>query len=502
MEELDEIWDSAQKFPDVVDDSTERIDVDSFIQIYRDIDDIFEDEEEDGYDVIQQNDVDISNNNEQSSSVVKDDDDIFDELEDDVKTMPDNDEEELRVAFKSICDEMESLTYENLKQWSEIQDLFSEGMLGEDEFDKIWQDTPKMVEGQIESTDLKGFLAFNNALDQLFEFEEGDEGDERNDGLSVDVDINVDAPPVSSQPKKDLKIIYGDDLPPGVIFSELCDENFLMGIDDLKRWGDLQDMLKEGDISSLELQNFYEKIPKASENDNKLDEEGFIELYNQIDALFEEDDAIDEVPEQNLATLYKEALFELLASIESDDEKSSCGIDCTDNEINKVLNIVSELETVPENVVLSGDKDIQPKDIEGGWDLLYTSSSTFKFNKGLSGLVPPNGKFGGLVQTLDASKYLTNVEYIEQINAGPASFEVRVTGGWELKSSVSLFTGAQTVALKVEPDKVIYGPTSQRADHWKSLGPLNLLDISYLDDDLRIMRGSTSMDTLFIFRRK
>jgi len=40
VKELDEMWKSAPKFPDV-EASVERIDVDSFIRIYRDIDDIF-----------------------------------------------------------------------------------------------------------------------------------------------------------------------------------------------------------------------------------------------------------------------------------------------------------------------------------------------------------------------------------------------------------------------------------------------------------------------------
>ena len=66
---------------------------------------------------------------------------------------------------------------------------------------------------------------------------------------------------------------------------------------------------------------------------------------------------------------------------------------------------------------------------------------------------------------------------------------------------VSLFTGEQAIALKVEPNLVLYGITTQKADHWKSLGPMNLLDISYLDDDLRIMRGTTSSESIFIFKR-
>lgn len=128
-----------------------------------------------------------------------------------------------------------------------------------------------------------------------------------------------------------------------------------------------------------------------------------------------------------------------------------------------------------------------------------------KFNQGLSGLGSsfPNGRFGGLQQRMQASKLMSDMEYSERIEVTPstASFDVSVKGGWELRKSTSLFSGEPSVVLTVVPDKVEYGPTSTRADHWKSLGPLNMLDVAYLDDDLRIMRGSTSVETIFIFRR-
>jgi len=145
------------------------------------------------------------------------------------------------------------------------------------------------------------------------------------------------------------------------------------------------------------------------------------------------------------------------------------------------------------------------EDLAGSWDLLYTSSSMMRFNKGLTGLGGsfPNGKFAGLRQNLILNKYITDVEYTERIAVNPEqnSFDVKVNGDWELKSSVSLFTGAPSTILSIEPDKVVYGPTTTRADHWKSVRSMNLLDLSYLDNDLRIMRGNTSTDTLFIFKR-
>ena len=97
-----------------------------------------------------------------------------------------------------------------------------------------------------------------------------------------------------------------------------------------------------------------------------------------------------------------------------------------------------------------------------------------------------------------------DVEYVEHIALNPdsASFDVSVTGTWDLRTSVSLFTGEPSIVMTVTPDRVTYGPTSTRADHWKSLGPMNMLDISYVDKDLRIMRGNTSVDTIFVWRRK
>jgi hypothetical protein len=99
---------------------------------------------------------------------------------------------------------------------------------------------------------------------------------------------------------------------------------------------------------------------------------------------------------------------------------------------------------------------------------------------------------------LIASKFLNDVEYTEHIKVVPdsASFDVTVNGGWDLRTSVSIFTGEPSISLTVVPDKVSYGPTSTRADHWKSLGPTNMLDLSYLDDDLRVMRGNTSTGDL------
>ncbi len=479
QEELDDIWSAAPKFPDLESSSPQRIDVDSFIEIYRDIDDIFEDEEDD-------DDTDKSKSNKVQANGAESDKG-HDGKSTGVNVTGESVDKELNIAFYSICDENSFVSKDSLKNWSEIQDLFEENMLDEDEFHEIWDKTVQNSNDK-DQIGLDGFVAFNEELDKLFVLDDDDEGEE-----AIDEDSTANKVPI--------QLFYGDDLPAGVIFSELANDEFLVGMNELKRWGDLQDMLKDGDVLPIELQNMFEQIAKAPGTEGKLNEEGFESLYNTIEALFEDEEEEEGEDEMVLIEKMKKDLLNLIDDFGCDEERMPCGLESTESEMQQILTMVAELEGQPSNIVLSSGGDVIPSEVAGDWELLYTTSSTMKFNKGLSGLVPPNGKFGGLRQTLKASKYLADIEYIEQINAGPGSFEVRVTGDWELRNSVSLFTGSRSVALSVEPDKVNYGLTSQRADHWKSLGPLNLLDIAYLDDDLRIMRGTTSTESVFIFRK-
>ena len=463
-DEFDEMWGKTAKSPG----SQELIDVDGFLSFNVALDDIFEIDDEEGESPIVANVEKV----EAKEDVGED-------------TQETEDEKELERAFKTLCDDAGLVSKEALKNWNEIKEVLDEGELGLDEFDEMWEKTAKSP-GSQELIDVDGFLSFNVALDSLFEIVDGDFGS----GL-----------PAPGQ----IAMFYGEDLPAGVIFAEIADENVLVGMEELKKWGDLQDMMTEGDLLLLELQNMFEGIPKAEGSDNKLDEEGFTSLSEAIDELFEDDDEedADVEPEAVVAApidASKDRLLALVKELSMNEEQLPCGLDGTETEVELFLEIASELEKASTNMI-RGEEDVQTTDIAGEWELLYTTSSTMKFNKSLTGLVPPNGKFGGLRQKLKASKYLADVEYVEHINAGPTSFDVRVTGDWEIRSTISLFTGLKSVYLDVVPDRVDYGVKSQKADHWKSLGPLTLLDMSYLDKDLRIMRGTTSTESVFVFKR-
>lgn len=479
LEELEDIWKAAPKFPDVAGEET-RIDVDSFVQIYRDVDDLFEEDDDD-----KTSSTGVETGAEiQATEKIDDTDDIDPEDE----TV----EAELERVYETICDDAKLISKESLKAWDEIQKLLDEGLLGEDEFDEIWNRTLKSPGSGELMLDVDGFLSFNVALDALFEFEDDEEEEGQEDSESS-------APATR-------RMVEAGDLPPGVLFAELADEDYSVGMDDLKYWMELQEMLQEGDLLQSELQEVFDGVKKTESG--KLDEEGFINLFEQIDALFEDDDDDDgnKSSVSDLATSQK-VKADLLAFLDiiAEDDRLPCGLEASDKDQSQVLNIVQVLEQQPTNLIRLKNGNIELSDLTGTWELLFTTSSAMKFNQGLSGLggSVPNGKFGGLKQKLTASKFLTDVEYKERIDAlqSSASFDVTVTGNWDIRTSISLFTGQPSIILEIEPDRVMYGPTSTRGDHWKSLGPLNMLDLSYLDDELRVMRGCTSADTVFVFKK-
>ena len=513
-EELDDVWGAAPKFPSPADaeGGPDRIDVDSFVQCYRDIDDLFEEEEQDGEggsNVSASTSEPSASQNEaavQSSS--NDDDD-----EDPVVA---GDEADLEVAFKGIFDSTSGLvSKEAMKKWDEITSLFADGMLGEDEFERIWEQTAKKP-GSNDEIDIEGFLSFNVALDDLFVFDD-DELEEDGKG-EVEKESSDEASADDAAANVSPVVATDVEMSPKEIFDSICDDDFLVGMDELQRWGELQEMLDDEELLPIELQNMIAETPKAPGTNDKLNESGFTVLYYAINDLFEEDDGNDSDASDTVAVAtpdatstqiqdddsLKEELLDYIATLSRDPDLLPCGLDSTEREQERLLDIVADLEEQRSNMVIKRGGDIQPEDLTGDWDLIFTTSSTMKFNQGLSGLGGsfPNGKFGGVVQKLQASKWTSDIEYKERIEVlAGASFDVTVTGDWKLKGTVNLFTGEPTTVMAIEPDKVKYGPTSTRADHWKTLGPLNLLDITYLDDDLRVMRGNTAVNTIFIFRR-
>ena len=94
-------------------------------------------------------------------------------------------EAELEAIYEQICDKAGLISKTALRNWDEIQKLLDEGLIGEDEFDDLWSKTKKSNGGSSEETlDVDGFLSFNVALDDLFDFDD----EEMEDGFVDDDD--------------------------------------------------------------------------------------------------------------------------------------------------------------------------------------------------------------------------------------------------------------------------------------------------------------------------
>jgi hypothetical protein len=256
-------------------------------------------------------------------------------------------------------------------------------------------------------------------------------------------------------------------------------------------------------FGTSELEEFYEE----SSQGGKLDKKGFFTLYQLIDNLFEDDEedgSEDAQTQEEQTPAFKEDLLSYLTQVHSYDKiKLPCGFDCTDKEREVIQEFITTLETTP-NLVLVNNGKVDESQVMGEWDLLYTSSRTITINKSLSELGPSSSsmaQFEGIRKRLTGTKYLGKVEYIETFGGEDASFDVRVTGEWMLEGRRNIVTGMPSTSLRVDPEKIIYGPTTNRADDWASLGAIKLLDILYLDGDLMILRGTSNMDSLFVYQR-
>ena len=78
---------------------------------------------------------------------------------------------------------------------------------------------------------------------------------------------------------------------------------------------------------------------------------------------------------------------------------------------------------------------------------------------------------------------------------------VTVTGEWLVKGERNPFTGEPTTAIVVEPIKIMYGRSIEKAMGWASLAPIMLVDILYLTEELLITRGNANIESIFVWRR-
>jgi ABC-type transporter Mla MlaB component len=341
-----------------------------------------------------------------------------------------------------------------------------------------------------------------------------------------------------------------------------CSNNTLLDLKQIRDgWIELQELMEDGDLLSSELDDLFAlallqmrgreqgtttttTTTSSSAGVDQLDEHGFVLLYTAIDSLFEvvaaddvvmdpvddnnnnnnnnnnnkvddDDDATeidDEIMNKKVVaaaaaagispieiTFDQQPLLSFLA-----DHAVTCGFECTDKEREQIHAMIMDLELDHANLAQLNNGKIDAKRFLGNWEMLYTTSRTMIINKSLSGLgrsTSTLAPFVKLVHRMTGSKFLGKCEYVETFGTGPESFDVTVTGEWMLKNGVNPFNGKANTVLWVDPDKIMYGFSTNDADDWASLGPIKRMDIVYMKDDLLITRGNVNTESIFVYRR-
>jgi hypothetical protein len=93
------------------------------------------------------------------------------------------------------------------------------------------------------------------------------------------------------------------------------------------------------------------------------------------------------------------------------------------------------------------------------------------------------------------------VEYIETFTRPEGSFDITITGECMLKDDSNPFTGESMTVIRMESEKVAYGPVTNDANTWTSLGLIKALGIIFLTGELQIVQGNANTKSIFVLKR-
>lgn len=178
---------------------------------------------------------------------------------------------------------------------------------------------------------------------------------------------------------------------------------------------------------------------------------------------------------------------------------------CLDSSLNRGLSIDSgaDAETDAEELVEDIAEQLEDRnlcavptaspDMDGKWELLYTSSSLTRFHGGLSGIQKyVDGTVGRITQEIDTETglctFYEQISYSLPVVKKPAQVTVVVSGKIRaVNETRQMWT----------PESITASWFKLWAESWKSLRAFTVAETTYLDHELRITRGQTGSLTVF-----
>lgn len=178
---------------------------------------------------------------------------------------------------------------------------------------------------------------------------------------------------------------------------------------------------------------------------------------------------------------------------------------CLDKSLNRGLNLDSDADSetdAEERVEDLAEKmeDRNPcavptasSDMDGKWELIYTSSSLTRFHGGLSGIQKyVDGTVGRITQEIDTESglctFYEQISYLMPVVKKPADVTVVVTGKIRaVNETRQMWT----------PENITASWFKLWAESWKSVRAFTVAETTYLDSELRITRGQTGSLTIY-----
>lgn len=277
-------------------------------------------------------------------------------------------------------------------------------------------------------------------------------------------------------------------------FERLAEGNTAIGLDVVASSTYIESLLSEGDLERYELESMFNAVAASS----AIGPEAFVNLCEQIDDLYEDDELQDQQVGDSAET--KERVVARVLSLLP---SSGCFLRSDYESADAIAT------TLEQGFGDATDLSITAEAIKGNWQLAYASSPAFHFNGGLTGVAkttPGGADFVGLAHSLDEVQGAGVSRLVETLRPKTVGdhFQVVVNADWQLKRQLDPLTRSDKLILDLKPRSVKYGLVDVDGDRvekgWKTMRVVTSLTLIHLDSNLRIQRGTTP-NAWFVWRR-
>lgn len=314
------------------------------------------------------------------------------------------------------------------------------------------------------------------------------------------------------------------------LFREGCDEDNLMSFEGLQEIPDVEELLESGELSVKELKELWAPLPKK---DGRIDVLAFRDFMKKVDELFEYVDENEEPETKGKAVAKQEdenrelkigrrtvekAKKDLMVVLDelTQAEKRKCGLDGREETDPPIVKFTEELENLWRQDVVGEDfENFDVNQLIGDWEMIYSTSPKFRrwgtvLNAGRE---VKEGEYDLLVQSFAASAddEFETAEYdVEEVLVEKDGKErsFRGVGTWRVSTQANVVTGGDDLVLKVDLQSVEYdeadgttGTAPQKIIQSQMCRVFHYCFISYMDDELRVMRSGLTHATAFIFKK-